>query len=280
MADSGGQLTEPSPPPACASLSIYTRNALLDHLFGKSTFTMPTIWVGLQNSGGTEFSAGNYARVETASTDWSTSTELTLAVTSLVDFEFGVPSANWGIAAKIALYDAESGGNELASEDLDELVEIVAGLTSVTFAAGDVSFGAQGRLEDAFLNAMLNHLFGHAVMESLDECWIALCDNYGDEPGWSGSGYYREQMLPADWNDAADASISNAANVAFGQPLSNWGNIYLCRLYSHSTYGDSGGLPSGGATLIAEAWFIDSRDVTTVDAPPEFLAGRLRVRLI
>jgi hypothetical protein len=271
-------LTPPSSPPACAALTVYCRNALLDHLFDKSTFTQPTIYIGLADSSGTEFTGGSYARVATSSSDWSVATSK--VTTSLSDFEFPTPTANWGIANKLQLWDASTGGNKLAEADLDEQQNIVAGLQDIIVEAGSITATAQGMLEDEFLEAMLDHLFGHSVMTPLDECWIALCDNYGDEPAWSGSGYYREQMLPSDWGNASGGAIANYGNITFNQPLSNWGTIYICRLWSDSTYGDSGGLPSGGATLIATAWFYDPVDVTSIDPGPEFLSGNLRVRLL
>ena len=60
------------------SLSNYSENKILDHLVGKTSFTMPTVWVGLSTanpgetaSGLAEPVGGDYARVETAGSDWA-----------------------------------------------------------------------------------------------------------------------------------------------------------------------------------------------------------------
>lgn len=280
-------LTDPGAPPS-GSLTIYTRNALLNHLFGKTAFSQPTLYVGLADSSGTEFSGGSYARVQTQTSDWSRTAK---TVTSQSDFEFPVPTSNWGVAAKLQLWDASTSGNKLVEKDLTSSVNIVAGLQDITFYVGDIVFtSSAGYIEDYYVEAMLDHLFGQAYMIQLADTWLALCDEYGDEPADSGFHYDRVQLYPADWNAAADGAISNAQNIVFNQPYANWGTIYIARLYANALFGESGSMSgedwsggsaeAAGGNLIATAWFISSRDVTAVDPGPEFLSGRLRVRLL
>ncbi|KKL18933.1 hypothetical protein LCGC14_2470590, partial [marine sediment metagenome] len=59
------------------SFNDYTENKVLDHIVGKTSFTMPTAYVGLSTadplddaSGLAEPSGNNYARVTTSGSDW------------------------------------------------------------------------------------------------------------------------------------------------------------------------------------------------------------------
>jgi hypothetical protein len=251
-------------------------------MFNKAVFTQPTIYVGLGKSNGDEITGGGYARIATTSADWSTPTAL--AVTNNNPFAFAVPAGNWGIANEVQLWDAVSGGNQLAANELTEQQNLIAGLEDIIVPAGSVTFTAVGALEDEWLEAMLNHLFGHAVMDQLDQVWLALQDDAGNEPTGSGTNYERVQLKPADWNSAVGSAISNANNLVFNQPTSNWGIIYVARLYRYSEIGESWQESifnsAYGGELIATAWFTDPRDVAAVDPGPEFLAGLLRVRLV
>lgn len=273
-------LVQPSDPPE-GSLTNYAANALLDHLFSKSTFTQPDIYVGLGTTSG-EISGMGYARVATTSSDWSSGSDSGSIgiVSNLNTITFANPTGNWGLVSKIHIWDSLSGGNQLAEEDLEGLKDVVAGQEGIEFGVGDISIAVSGAFEDEILGEIADFLFGNrADLRQYDICWLALADNYGDEPTDSGTGYDREPLAPANWNNASNKRISNSANVVMEQPLANWGTIYVCELWTDSLYGDSSDTNSGGGFLIARAWFDQTRDVTAVDAPPEFLAGLLRVWL-
>ena len=60
------------------SFADYWENEILDHLFGKGSYTPPTIYVGLSTadpvddaSGLAEPSGNSYARIATAGADWN-----------------------------------------------------------------------------------------------------------------------------------------------------------------------------------------------------------------
>lgn len=75
------------------ALTTYASNKLLDHLSGKTSFTMPTVWVGLFSSqpttagGGTEVSYTGYSRKATAGADWAAAASK--ANTNATEFSFG-----------------------------------------------------------------------------------------------------------------------------------------------------------------------------------------------
>lgn len=100
------------------ALTTYASNKLLDHLSGKTSFTMPTVSVGLFSSqptiagGGTEVSYTGYARKTTAGADWAAAASK--ANSNAAELNFGTktaggdPTVGWW-----ATFDAGTGGNML-----------------------------------------------------------------------------------------------------------------------------------------------------------------------
>jgi hypothetical protein len=98
------------------SFGDYAENKILDHVFGKATFTPPTIYVALSSAdptdagtGLTEPSGGGYARVATAAGDWNTAASG--AIDNANDIQFPTATAAWSNLSHFALMDAASGGN-------------------------------------------------------------------------------------------------------------------------------------------------------------------------
>lgn len=127
-----------------ASFSDYLENKILDHITGKTSFTMPgTVAIALTQTTPTDASLGtevpntnSYARKVTAASDWNAAgadgiTENGATIT------FATPSGTWGTAVGFALMDsgAFGGGNMLAWGTLTTSQAIGTGNT-VSFAAG------------------------------------------------------------------------------------------------------------------------------------------------
>jgi len=112
------------------SFSNTYETIVLKWTFTTDSATRPTAWyLGLfttdpgEASGGTEISGGAYARkAVTFSVTGDTATN-TAAV------EFDVATASWGTITHIAVFDASTGGNQIAYAALT---------TSKTIATGDV----------------------------------------------------------------------------------------------------------------------------------------------
>lgn len=131
------------------NISNYLANALLNHIFGKATYTPPTnIYVELSTTAPTDAgtnvtppSGGGYARKQTAPSDWN------MAAGRIIDnanaIEFAEASASWGTLSHFALFDAATGGNFLGWGALATPKAVDSGDTA-RFAAGDldVSFTA------------------------------------------------------------------------------------------------------------------------------------------
>ena len=124
------------------SFSDYWENKILDHIFGKGSYTPPTIYVGLSTAdpgddgtGLSEPSGNGYARVQTAASDWNSASGGSLDNAEVI--EFSEATGDWGTVTHFALFDTASGGNLLAHGSLSQSKSIAGGDTA-RFAAGDL----------------------------------------------------------------------------------------------------------------------------------------------
>jgi len=123
------------------SKSDYLEDEILDHIFGKGSYTPPTIYVALFTAaptdagGGTEVSGGSYARVQTAAGDWTAASSG--ALSNANEITFPEATASWGTVVAFALFDADTGGNMLYWADLTTNKTIESGDTA-KFAVGDL----------------------------------------------------------------------------------------------------------------------------------------------
>jgi hypothetical protein len=123
------------------SFSDHWENEILDNIFGKGSYTPPTIYVGLSTqdpldngSGLAEPSGNGYARAATSGASWTTASGGGLSNAS--DITFPQATGSWGTITHFALFDAASGGNMLAHGALSQSKTITSADTA-KFAAGD-----------------------------------------------------------------------------------------------------------------------------------------------
>lgn len=99
------------------SKTDYAENKVLDHLNGKTSFTMPTVYVALFTAapsdagGGTEVSGGSYARVATTGATWAAASAGATSNAAVITFP--TASASWGTVTHYATFDASTAGNML-----------------------------------------------------------------------------------------------------------------------------------------------------------------------
>ncbi|KKN17997.1 hypothetical protein LCGC14_0960230 [marine sediment metagenome] len=124
------------------SFADFWEDEILDHLFGKGSYSPPTIYVGLSTadplddaSGLAEVSGNNYARVQTAGGDWDVSSGGATANANAVTFP--TASGSWGTVSHICLFDASSAGNLLASVALDSSQAVTTDQIP-RFSAGEI----------------------------------------------------------------------------------------------------------------------------------------------
>lgn len=103
----------------------YLDNKMLDHVWGKTTYTAATtVYFGLStsaaNKSGTvaEPSGNNYARVSMTNntTNFPNASSGNKATGAAVTF--GAPSGSWGTIKSVFIADASSGGNVLVMADI------------------------------------------------------------------------------------------------------------------------------------------------------------------
>jgi hypothetical protein len=122
--------------------SDYWENKILDHIFGKGSYTPPTIYVGLSTadptdtgSGLTEPSGNGYARVQTSASDWDAASNGTIENSS--DITFTQAAGNWGTITHFTLFDAATEGNMLAHGALSQS-KLINQSDTAKFEAGDL----------------------------------------------------------------------------------------------------------------------------------------------
>jgi hypothetical protein len=124
------------------SFTYYWENEILDHIFGKGSYTPPAIYVGLSTadplddaSGSAEPSGNGYARVQTAASDWNPASGGSLDNAN--DITFAQATGNWGTITHFTLFDAVTGGNMLAHGALSQS-KAIDGSDTAGFEAGDL----------------------------------------------------------------------------------------------------------------------------------------------
>jgi hypothetical protein len=122
------------------SFNDYAENKILDHIVGKTSFTMPsTVYLALFTTavndagGGTEATGGSYARKLTAGSDWVAAAAGASSNATVITFV--TPTGSWGTVTHFALMDASTAGNYLGWSDLTTSQAIGTGNT-VSFAIG------------------------------------------------------------------------------------------------------------------------------------------------
>ena len=122
--------------------SDYWENKILDHIFGKGSYTPPTIYVGLSTadptddgSGLAEPSGNAYTRVQTSASDWNAASSSSLD--NVGDITFAQATGNWGTITHFALFDAATAGNMLAHGTLSQ-PKAVGESDTARFEAGDL----------------------------------------------------------------------------------------------------------------------------------------------
>jgi len=102
-----------------SNISDYAANKLIDHITGKTTFTKPTVYIGLSTANPTNDGSGlaepvgnGYARVATTGSTWNAAATRSTSNASAITFPEATGS--WGTLTHFALFDASSGDNMLA----------------------------------------------------------------------------------------------------------------------------------------------------------------------
>lgn len=100
------------------SKSDYAENKVLNHMLGKTSWTMPTAYVALFTSapsdagGGVEVGAAGYSRVATVGADWVAASGGSSSNANAITFATAA-GGGWGTVTHWAIFDAPTSGNML-----------------------------------------------------------------------------------------------------------------------------------------------------------------------
>lgn len=130
-----------------SDFSVYTAEQVVDWMSQGTVATPPsTIYVALFDADGTEVSTDfqNDRVAVDADTGWNV-TNTSFENADVVDF--GEAAEDISDIEDVALYDAETGGNELAQYAMDSTPFNIAAGSSLQFPAGDLQFDVIDRTE-------------------------------------------------------------------------------------------------------------------------------------
>ena len=122
----------------------YSAKKVLELIVGKTAFATPTayvaLYVGDPLGAGVEVSGVDYAREATAGADWNSATfsSPTAAISNANDIDFGTAGGAWGTVDYVAIFDAATAGNMLASGNLTIARPVVLN-DPVKFPAGTLT---------------------------------------------------------------------------------------------------------------------------------------------
>lgn len=124
------------------SFSNYLEVELLDHVVGKTSYAMPTVYIAASTadptdagSGIAEPVGGAYARVATSGATWAAAAAG--AISNAAAITFPEATGSWGTITHFAAYDALTGGNFLFHGALTVSRAITTGDT-LQFPIGDL----------------------------------------------------------------------------------------------------------------------------------------------
>lgn len=130
------------------AFSNFAENAILDHITGRTSFTMPTVYIGLCTADPGEAATGaschelpntdGYARVATSESDWNAASSG--SIDNANAFTFPVSTGDWGAITHYVLLDSGTygEGNVITYDKLDVARTVISG-EIVNFAAGSLT---------------------------------------------------------------------------------------------------------------------------------------------
>lgn len=234
-------------------LTTYTANILLNLALGATSWPSgkpATLYFALFTSsptvsgGGTEVSAGGYARVAVTAngTNFTAiATEGDPLVNALA-ISFPKATAAWGTVAHLGILDAASGGNLLMFQALSA-TKVVAINDTPSFAASGLSWDSSGGLGKYLQKEFLNYLFTGASFTAIATHYLALGTG-GSESGLTGEqagGSYARKSITnntTNWPAAASSKKSNGAVQAFAGSQAAAGSWSHAALYDAATSGN------------------------------------------
>jgi DNA gyrase inhibitor GyrI len=235
-------------------ISPYLENKMLDHTFGKTTYTPPaTMYYALMTTmpandgtGGVEVTGGSYARVGLTNNNTNFPNSSANLKANGVAVTFPTPTAGWGTAVGAAYYDAVSGGNLLAWDTFTIPVTILSGSSPFTIASGGATLNFTGAVFGTYLqNKLLDLVWGNVSFTAAGTIYHSLFTSPPNQAGAGGSevsgGSYARFAYTNNTSNYANAVAGlkiNANSMTFTTPTANWGGVTSVVLFDASSGGN------------------------------------------
>jgi hypothetical protein len=240
------------------SLSDYSENKLLEHVFYSELTPPATLYVGLFTADPTDTGSlanevadsNGYSRVEVT---FSSSFNRTVANDS--DLTFPATTGSWGDLTHWAILDSATlgSGNVLAHGSLSATFATVTGNT-VRIAEGDLwvkmNDSTSGSGFTTYLADNLLNLLFCGTSYSVPSTYVALyhtdlsdsSDDTTDATEVSGTGYARVLVNPNSgsspkWSIPSSGSVENASEISIGPPTGTWTQIVALAVVDSSGVG-------------------------------------------
>ncbi len=222
------------------SLTNYAENAILNHIFGNTSYSqVSTVYVALSStdagedaSGWTEATYGSYTRK--AITFGAAASR---AITQSGTVTFPKSTSGDETYGYYAIFDASSGGNMLAYGSLNNDINVVVNSTP-SIASGEVvisvNAGSGTGMSDYLANALLEFMFKNtsyaqpSIYVALVTATVSDSDTGSTVSDPAGNNYARKAF--SDWSTATTGTLNNNTNIQFNTPSGSWGTIVATAL--------------------------------------------------
>ena len=129
-----------------SDFSVYTAEQVVDWMSQATVETPPTnLYVTLFDSDGNEVDDDfPDMRLETAPADWDV---VDTSFENNTNLDFGEAAADVNDIVDVALFDAETGGNEIARYQVEDTPKDIAAGTNAIYLIGELSFDVRDRTQ-------------------------------------------------------------------------------------------------------------------------------------
>lgn len=228
------------------SFSDYAENAFINHVLGVSTWSPPTIYVGLSTSDPLDTALGiaepienNYGRI--AHSNWKAAANR--AISNRGSVIFNQASDDWGDITHYIVCDHATNTNwgtdvNLISHGILYATKSIVAGNRPSFAEGELEISVLGGSFTTYLiNKMLDHIFG-VTYYSPPTIAIGVSNTTPTDAGANiteplGNNYAR--VTGVSWASASGGASSNSSDITFNTPSGSWGLITNAMILDHAT---------------------------------------------
>lgn len=233
------------------SLSNFSENELLDHVFNAAYTPPATVYLALHTADPTDAGNGaeaNYTSYARAAITFGAASARRVTQSGTVTFPASTGGTNtithWGV------WDASTSGNMLAHGAFATSKSIVSGNTpSVASGVVYVEFSA-GEISNYLANILLDFMFRNQAFSQPTNTYVGLTTatiadtNTGSTvTEVSGGSYARVDVNPnggssPTWDLAASGVVDNTHDISFPEATGSWGTVVATFIADASSGGN------------------------------------------